>query len=138
MKKKWGSLTRTSVFPYQWILFCIGALLVFSLLLQAVPKKKGEGGFSGPTSSQPLALSADGELLVVANPDNNSVTFFDTSRPVPVKIEEVRVGREPNGVALAPDGREAYVANTLDGTVSVIKLTGKIKVHKVVGVGTEP
>src|SRR6516164_9451446 len=35
--------------------------------------------FSGPINSQPLALSADGSLLAVANPDNNSVTVFDTT-----------------------------------------------------------
>jgi hypothetical protein len=28
--------------------------------------------FAGPTSSQPLALSADDSLLLVANPDNNT------------------------------------------------------------------
>ena len=33
--------------------------------------------FVGPTSSQPLALTANGAFLVSANPDNNSVTFFD-------------------------------------------------------------
>jgi hypothetical protein len=33
--------------------------------------------FVGPTSSQPLALTADNAFLIVANPDNNSVTFFD-------------------------------------------------------------
>ena len=33
--------------------------------------------FVGPTSSQPLALTANGAFLVAANPDNDSVTFFD-------------------------------------------------------------
>jgi YVTN family beta-propeller protein len=80
-------------------------------------------------------------VLAVANPDNNSVTFFDTSRATPRLIDEVTVGREPNGVALSPDGGEAYVANTLDGTVSVLKLNGsgrKVKVDKVLDAGTEP
>ncbi|OLC33035.1 MAG: hypothetical protein AUH28_11235 [Acidobacteria bacterium 13_1_40CM_56_16] len=137
---KCGSLTWTHVWRRQWTLFCIGVVLAFSLLAQAIPAKH-KGGFSGSTSSQPLALSADGELLAVANPDNNTVTFFDTSRPVPERIEEVNVGREPNGVALAPDGREAYVANTVDGTVSVLTLNGrreKVKLHKLLRVGTEP
>jgi len=121
------------------MLCTVGGLLAFSLLLQALPAKPRS--FSGPTSSQPLALSADGELLAVANPDNNTVTFFDTSRPVPQLLEEVKAGREPSGVALAPDGKEAYVANTVDGTVSVFKLnrgTEKAKLHKVLQVGTEP
>src|SRR2546425_2726726 len=133
-----GSLTWTRVWRRLWTLFCIGVVLAFSLLAQAIPAKH-KGGFSGSTSSQPLALSADGELLAVANPDNNTVTFFDTSRPVPDPIEEVNVGREPNGVALAPDGSEAYVANTVDGTVSVLRLNGRqVKLHKLLQVGTEP
>src|SRR5438093_10134113 len=133
-----GSLTWTRVWRRLWTLSCIGVVLAFSLLAQPTPAKH-KGGFSGATSSQPLALSADGELLAVANPDNNTVTFFDTSRPVPDPIEEVNVGREPNGVALAPDGSEAYVANTVDGTVSVLRLNGRqVKLHKVLQVGTEP
>src|SRR3989454_8186852 len=137
---KCGSLAWTHVWRRLWTLSCIGVVLAFSLLAQPIPAKH-KGGFSGSTSSQPLALSADGELLAVANPDNNTVTFFDTSRPVPERIEEVNVGREPNGVALAPDGREAYVANTVDGTVSVLTLNGrreKVKLHKLLRVGTEP
>src|SRR5213083_3668501 len=135
---KCGSLTWTHVWRRQWTLSCFGVVLAFSLLAQPTPAKH-KGGFSGATSSQPLALSADGELLAVANPDNNTVTFFDTSRPVPDPIEEVNVGREPNGVALAPDGSEAYVANTVDGTVSVLRLNGRqVKLHKLLQVGTEP
>src|SRR5213594_302844 len=135
---KCGSLTWTHVWRRQWTLSCFGVVLAFSLLAQPIPAKH-KGGFSGSTSSQPLALSADGELLAVANPDNNTVTFFDTSRPVPDPIEEVNVGREPNGVALAPDGSEAYVANTVDGTVSVLRLNGRqVKLHKLLQVGTEP
>src|SRR5262249_877057 len=38
------------------------------------------------------------------------------------KISEVAVQNEPNGVALTPDGRKAFVANTAAGTVSVIRL----------------
>src|SRR2546428_758464 len=133
-----GSLTWTRVWRRLWTLSCIGVVLAFSLLAQPTPAKH-KGGFSGATSSQPLALSADGELLAVANPDNNTVTFFDTARPVPDPIEEVNVGREPNGVALAPDGSEAYVANAVDGTVSVLRLNGRqVKLHKLLQVGTEP
>src|SRR5438309_10574983 len=70
--------------------------------------------FVGPTSSQPLALSADDSLLLVANPDNNSVTLFDVKNGN-TKLAEITVGKEPNGVALSPDGARAYVANTIEG-----------------------
>ena len=98
--------------------------------------------FAGPTSSQPLALSADNAFLVVANPDNNSVSFFDVRADKNRKLAEVPVQPEPNGVVFMPDGMKAYVANTVSGTVTVIKtnirngVISRKTVHIVVG--TEP
>jgi YVTN family beta-propeller protein len=98
--------------------------------------------FDGPTSSQPLALSANGEVLAVANPDNNSVSFFDLRADANRRLATVPVQIEPNGVALSPTGTKAYVANTVSGTVSVINLNipngfiGKATKH--IPVGTEP
>ncbi len=97
--------------------------------------------FAGPTSSQPLALSADDSLLAVANPDNNSVTFFDVKNGN-TRLGEIAVGKEPNGVALSPDGSRAYIANTVDGTVSVLTINraspGYGTILRTVKVGTEP
>jgi uncharacterized protein (TIGR03437 family) len=97
--------------------------------------------FTGPTSSQPLALNADDSLLVVANPDNDSITFFDAKNNN-AKLGEVKVGKEPNGVALSPDGTRAYVANTVDGTVWVLSVTRTpafaTSVVGVITVGVEP
>src|SRR5690242_13578649 len=56
--------------------------------------------FAGPTSAQPLALSGDGAFLAVANPDNNSVTFFDLRADRNRRLAEVPVQTEPWGVAL--------------------------------------
>ena len=97
--------------------------------------------FTGATSSQPLALNADDSLLAVANPDNNTVTFFDAKNGN-ARLGEVAVGKEPNGVALSPDGSRAYVANTVDGTVWVIGVTRTpafaTTVVGVISVGVEP
>ena len=76
--------------------------------------------FAGPTSSQPLALTARGEFLAVANPDSDSVSFFDVRPGRGARVAEVGVQDEPNGVAFLPDGSKAYVANTASGTVTVI------------------
>src|SRR5947207_15680061 len=114
---KCGSLTWTRVWHRLWTLSCIGVVLAFSLLAQPIPAKH-KVGCSGSTSSQPLALSADGELLPVANPDNNTVTFFHTSPPVPARFAEVSDGGQPNGVANAPNESDAYVATKVDATVS--------------------
>jgi YVTN family beta-propeller protein len=98
--------------------------------------------FAGPTSSQPLALSANDAFLAVVNPDNNTVSFFDLRLDRNRKLAEVAVQTEPNGVAMLPNGSKAYVANTVSGTVSVIPLNianGLIsKPSKHITVGTEP
>jgi YVTN family beta-propeller protein len=111
----------------------------------AEPLAKPSKRFVGPTSSQPLSLTADGSFLAVVNPDNNSVSIFDVRDDLDKRIARVRVGREPNGVAFLPNGRRLYVANTISGTVSVLRRRGdndetvpRYRVVKQVEVGTEP
>jgi YVTN family beta-propeller protein len=97
--------------------------------------------FAGPTSSQNLALTADNSFLVVANPDNNSVSFFDVRGDANIKLKETKVQTEPNGVAFLPDGSKAYVANTVSGTVSMITTdlaNGTVGKPVKITVGTEP
>ncbi len=97
--------------------------------------------FAGPTSSQPLALSADNRWLAVANADNNSVTFFDVWNDAYTKVAEKTVQAEPNGVAMLPDASKTYVANTVAGTVAVIRTnlgSGQVWDPTYIKVGTEP
>src|SRR5690242_8544123 len=68
--------------------------------------------FAGPTSSQPLALSADGSLLAAVNPDKATVSFFDVSSDDEHRLARVGTLLEPWGVAVAPDGVKTWVANT--------------------------
>jgi YVTN family beta-propeller protein len=98
--------------------------------------------FTGPTSSQPLALTANGAFLVAANPDNNSVSFFDVRSDRNRRVATVPVQTEPWGVAFLPNGSKAFVANTVSGTVSIMRTNianGVIRrPHAHVAVGTEP
>jgi YVTN family beta-propeller protein len=98
--------------------------------------------FAGATSSQPLALTADNAWLVVANEDNDSVTFFDLRNDANRKIAEVPVQDEPSGVAFLPDGSKAYAANVASGTVSVIPFNASAGTVgapvQQIAVGTEP
>ena len=121
------------------------AVLAFSAMFTMrdnALEAQGATRFSGPTSSQPLALSANGNFLVVANPDSNSVSFFDLRADRNRRVATVPVQVEPNGVVFSPNGLRAYVANTVSGTVSVINvniangLISKPSVH--IPVGTEP
>jgi YVTN family beta-propeller protein len=128
-----------------WPVALAGALFIaacLTVLGQPALEAQPAARFDGPTSSQPLALSADGNFLVVANPDNNSVSFFDLRADRNQRIATVAVQAEPNGVAFAPNGLRAYAANTVSGTVSAMKVNianGAIaKPHKHIPVGTEP
>lgn len=98
--------------------------------------------FTGPTSSQPLALTADDAFLAVANPDNDTVSVFDVRGDKNTKLADVRVGREPNGVAFLPNGSRLYVANTVSGTVSVLSMNRAdpraIRVLEDIPTGAEP
>lgn len=97
--------------------------------------------FPGPTSSQPLALDAAGELLAVVNPDNDTVSFFNVAGDKNKRVKKFVVQDEPWGVAILPDGAKTYVANTVSGTVSVVTRTSKGKLKKPelhIPVGTEP
>ena len=99
--------------------------------------------FDGPTSSQPLALSADGNFLIVANTGKDTVSFFDLRGDTNRKVATVSVQSKPASVALAPNGLRAYVANGSSGTVSFIRLNiaasdAVLKPHKHLRVGVKP
>src|SRR4030095_13503004 len=119
-----------------------GVIIVCSLRYETpVAATQEAPRFSGATSSQPLALTADCELLLVVNPDNNSVTVFDVKNDKNHRLAEVPVGVEPWGVAVLLGGKIGYVANTVSGTVSVIqfgKNKNKIQATQSINVGTEP
>ena len=72
-----------------------------------------------------------GNLLVVTNYDNDTVSVIDTSLDVYGNdsatfgkvLATIPVGHEPAGVSVLQDGSRAYVANEGDGTVTVVSLT---------------
>ncbi|MBI2680946.1 MAG: YncE family protein [Candidatus Solibacter usitatus] len=124
------------------VISTVAVALAAFRLSQTTPASAATLRFSGPTSSQPLALSGDDAFLAAVNPDNNTVTFFDLRSDINRKLAEVPVQVEPNGVVMTPDGLKAYVANTVSGTVSVIPLNirnGRISLpSKHIIVGAEP
>jgi len=101
--------------------------------------------FAGPTSSQPLALSADSSLLVAANPDNNTVSFLSRARrqqnDISQFLGQVGVGEEPWGVAFHPTATP-HTGHTVSGTVTEIRILITrpflITLRRTVTVGTEP
>ena len=95
-------------------------------LLQSSPLKH---------ASSPIAMTADGLGLIVANPDSNTITIVDTT--IHAVVAEIGVGIDPRSVALAPDGTTAYVANQGSDNVSVVDLAAKSVVAEI-PVGDRP
>jgi len=91
-----------------------------------------------PTQSSPIALSSNDAVLVNVNPDNNSVSVFDLTPSTIVKRTEIAVGKDPNSVAIHPSNGKAYVANSFDGTISVLNLATNAVENTVAVFGAEP
>jgi YVTN family beta-propeller protein len=92
--------------------------------------------FSLSTGSVPglgpvhAALYQPAALLVTANYDSNTITvinvaldIFGNDGPNFGQTHTIPVGHGPVAVTILQDGSRAYVANQLDGTVSVVNLT---------------
>src|SRR5262249_32582956 len=91
---------------------------------------------AGPQQSSTIALTRDDFFAVAVNHDRDSITFFDVTSDTPVTIGEIPVGGNPSSVAIDPN-YIAYVANSRDGSVSVVDLFA-LAVTDVVTVGREP
>jgi len=92
---------------------------------------------AGPTTSAPIAVTPDNKFVWVANPDNDSVSVIDVQNDANQRVAEIKVGNEPNNLAISPNGQSVYVANTVSGSVSVIN-TASREVVRSIQVGTEP
>ncbi len=100
-----------------WLpLASFGILLVF---LTTLPRQASlQNLLLVKHSSSAIAITDDGSLLLVVNPDSNSVSVMDPAASE--KLAELTVGDDPRTVAL--EGSRAYVANRGSNTVSVIDL----------------
>lgn len=77
-----------------------------------------------------FAPSPDGRRLVATGQLTGKVLVFDTSDPMaPTLLQTVDVGRAPWHPVITPDGREVYVGNQEDNTVSVIETGGWTVTH---------
>jgi DNA-binding beta-propeller fold protein YncE len=88
--------------------------------------------------SSTIAISDDDTHVAMVNPDDGSLSVFQTSDNS--RISKVLTGPNPSSVVIAGDGSTAYVANRGDGTVTrVINIDGGTpKADFRVDVGAEP
>jgi YVTN family beta-propeller protein len=80
--------------------------------------------------SHMLAVSADGKRIYTANMLSASVTAIDAGG-AESKIIQIPVGKEPEGIALSPDGKTLWIGHRAAGLISIIdtatnKVTGTL------------
>lgn len=111
--------------------------LIGQTFARSVPQQSADKKFisSGAQSSKALALTGDGTLLIVANPDSNSVSLIETAEQE--VLAELPVGVDPRTVAVDSSGQRAYVANRGSDSISVIDLP-ILQVTGAYGVGYRP
>ncbi len=90
-----------------------------------------------PSSSSPIAVTSDDATVLVVNPLNNTVSILNVANDANQKAAEVKVGIEPQSVAISPDDKFAYITNQGSKSVSVVDLSSKSEVTQI-PVGAEP
>jgi len=84
-----------------------------------------------------VVLSKDGQKAFVSNIESNTVSVEEMKKKITDWTgTNVKVGKGPEGIDLSPDEKELWVANSGDGTVSVIDLGSK-KVTATIDVKTQ-
>jgi len=89
----------------------------------------------GPPSN--IAISQDRRIALISNAlkadpqdatnwvPESFVHVLDLTANPPKVVGQVRTGRQPSGLSIAPNGKLALVANRADGTVSVLSIRDK-------------
>jgi YVTN family beta-propeller protein len=85
-----------------------------------------------------IAISQDDRRLVMVNPDDGTLSVFQTSDHA--RTARLATGGTPSSVVIAPDGKTGYVANRADGTVVRVSGldTAAPAISATVTVGAEP
>ena len=89
------------------------------------PFQTGAALFVSPQTN-PVAVSADGSVVYVANTTSNTLSVVDVSDPTsPSELAEIRVGIDPVGVAVRPkvgpgDDELVFVTNHISDTISIV------------------
>ncbi|HEY0323055.1 MAG TPA: beta-propeller fold lactonase family protein [Pyrinomonadaceae bacterium] len=92
---------------------------------------------TGQSITHMLVVTPDGRRAYTANIVSNTVTAIDFTLPVPQQVSQIQVGKQPEGIDVSPDGREVWVGQNGDGSISIID-TATNKVKESIKVGEVP
>jgi DNA-binding beta-propeller fold protein YncE len=88
---------------------------------------------SGGRASHMLSVSSNGQRAVVANIADATISVIDLATPREPRV--IAVARQPEGIAIAPDGRSAWVGSNQDSVVLVVSLDSSAKTDTLRGFG---
>lgn len=93
---------------------------------------------TGQTATHMLVITPDGRRAYTANIGSDTVTAIElNAQPGPKQITHISVGKQPEAIDVSPDGRELWVGQNGDGSISIID-TATNKVKETVKVGEVP
>jgi YVTN family beta-propeller protein len=93
---------------------------------------------TGQTATHMLVISKDGKRLYTANIASDTVTAIALDGPAgPAQITQIGVGKQPEAIAISPDGRELWVGQNGDGRISIID-TATNKIKETIAAGQVP
>jgi DNA-binding beta-propeller fold protein YncE len=82
-----------------------------------------------------VVASGDGRTLFTANMGSNNISIIARGNGGNATQTLVNVGQTPEGLDLAPDGRQLWVANAAGGSISIVDVATRTLV-KTFGIGT--
>jgi YVTN family beta-propeller protein len=88
---------------------------------------------------RPVALTSDGETLLVTNTPAGTLDLFDASNATPAFVASIPVGIDPVTVVFEPGTGDqmAWVANMISDDISIVDVANR-KVVEILSVGDEP
>jgi YVTN family beta-propeller protein len=95
---------------------------------------------TGQKGTHMLAISPDRKRIYTTNIGSDSVSVIELSGSnqanAAARVTQIAVGKQPEGIALSPDGRELWIGHRVEGLVSIIdtatnKVTGTLNVGEV-------
>jgi YVTN family beta-propeller protein len=94
---------------------------------------------TGQNGSHMVVGSADQKRFYTANIGSDSVTMFEFQNvpPAASQITHIAVGKQPEAIDLAPDGREVWVGLNVEGAIDIVDTATK-KFKEKINLGGRP
>jgi YVTN family beta-propeller protein len=94
---------------------------------------------TGQNATHMIVVTPDQKKMYTANIASDSVTAFEFQSvpPAPSKVTHIPVGKQPEAIDVAPDGREVWVGLNAEGAIDVVD-TAAGKVSQKINLGARP